>query len=367
VSTVQVAPLVAAPVKQHHLPALDGIRAISAWGVVFAHIGALPRSFGALGVTVFFVLSGFLITTLLLRETEETGTVSLKDFYMRRTLRIFPAFYVFLLAGAAFCLFASVPIDWNRFAANVIYMGDYYAALALTPGAVFGVAWSLGIEEKFYLIWPSVFRRYRYQVDSLIRISLWVAVGCSAYRALLWFGFGVRSDYLRYAFESRLDALMIGCLAAMCIHSKRPIIAAIQRRKWLPAVLAVAIIALTAAQGRIGSNLDYSIGITVCSILIAAVLIGLMANADTYGFLDTRPMRFLGKLSYSTYLYQFIAIELATLLLPKTRWSVQILAAAAVLTVLAFLSYCFIEKPLLTLKKRYERAGTKQKPLGSIY
>src|ERR1035438_9210790 len=89
--------------SKSHIPALDGIRGISAFLVFAAHAGLLPRQSGALGVAVFFVLSGFLITWLLLRENDSSGTVGLKAFYIRRSLRIFPAFYVFWFSclGAA--------------------------------------------------------------------------------------------------------------------------------------------------------------------------------------------------------------------------------------------------------------------------
>ena len=98
-------------IQGQHIPALDAVRGIAALMVVFTHMGLLPRQFGALGVAIFFVLSGFLITWLLLRENDQAGDVSLRNFYVRRTLRIFPAFYVFwavsicatLLRGRACC------------------------------------------------------------------------------------------------------------------------------------------------------------------------------------------------------------------------------------------------------------------------
>src|ERR1700730_4751565 len=131
-----------------HIPALDGGRGLSAFLVVFAHLGFLPRQAGSLGVAIFFVLSGFLITWLMLAEAEKTGTVSLRKFYVRRTLRIFPAFYVFWIVSLAVAYLQHQPIYWPEAWASFFYLGDYFAAVspvykAGTVATLFGVTWSL--------------------------------------------------------------------------------------------------------------------------------------------------------------------------------------------------------------------------------
>src|ERR1035438_426187 len=143
-------------IQGHHIPALDAVRGIAALMVVFTHMDLLPRQFGALGVAIFFVLSGFLITWLLLRENDQAGDVSLRNFYVRRTLRIFPAFYVFWAVSICAALLRRAQILWPEAWAAFFYLGDYYAALDLRAGAgtatIMGLTWSLGVEEKFYLI-----------------------------------------------------------------------------------------------------------------------------------------------------------------------------------------------------------------------
>ena len=143
------------------LPCLDGLRAIAAYLVVLAHIGILqriaPDNWGPFAVNIFFVISGFLITFLLIREFEKNSKVSIRKFYLRRTLRIFPAFYVCW----GFTLVLGIALHrkfgpWEP-VATFFYMGDYYRAFHDSPKLLMGIAWSLGIEEKFYLLWPMLF------------------------------------------------------------------------------------------------------------------------------------------------------------------------------------------------------------------
>src|SRR5664279_1842213 len=209
-------------IQGQHIPALDAVRGIAALMVVFTHMGLLPRQFGALGVAIFFVLSGFLITWLLLREEDQTGNVSLRNFYVRRTLRIFPAFYVFWAVSICAAFLRGARVLWPEAWASFFYMGGYYGALALGVGAgtstIMGITWSLGVEEKFYLIWPWVFRKFRNNATTLLRICLGTVLLVWLYRILVCVFLSVPRDYLRYAFEARLDNIMIGALAAVAVR-----------------------------------------------------------------------------------------------------------------------------------------------------
>jgi len=139
--------------KQSHLPSLDGLRAIAALLVVFMHAG-LSWCPGGLGVLAFFVLSGFLITWLLLKEEERFGRISMKLFYIRRSLRIFPAFYVYWLLLIGSLLFFQKRILWGQALSSFFYVNNYYQAILGDPNTGFSHTWSLGIEEQFYLLWP---------------------------------------------------------------------------------------------------------------------------------------------------------------------------------------------------------------------
>src|SRR6266545_3183390 len=137
-----------------HIPALDGMRAVAVFLVIFYHFGFdwVP---GAHGVMIFFVLSGFLITRLLLLENEKFGRISLKAFYLRRVLRIFPAFYCYWGILVAFLLLTGKQILWPHAWSALSYLSNYYVALNGDPNNGFSHTWSLGIEEQFYLLWPA--------------------------------------------------------------------------------------------------------------------------------------------------------------------------------------------------------------------
>src|SRR5881628_2466461 len=139
--------------RSTHLPALDGLRAVAVFTVIVYHFGiaAVP---GDLGVSAFFVLSGFLITWLLLREHAANGTVSLTRFYTRRVLRIFPAYYAFLALSFAIDHLRHDP--WSPALRNsaIVYLINYFNAFNGHPNTSIAHAWSLAIEEQFYLLWP---------------------------------------------------------------------------------------------------------------------------------------------------------------------------------------------------------------------
>ena len=124
---------------------------------------------GAFAVNVFFVISGFLITLLLIGETERTEAVSLKHFYIRRTLRIFPAFYLSWAATLATGYVLHKPYSVWEPVATFFYMGDYFHALYRSTDRLMGVAWSLGVEEKFYVLWPAVFVMLRGRWSTLFK------------------------------------------------------------------------------------------------------------------------------------------------------------------------------------------------------
>ena len=142
--------------KRSQLPALDGIRAIAAFLVVISHAGYAWVPAG-LGVLAFFVLSGFLITWLLLKEDAKYGEVSLRLFYARRALRIFPAFYVYWALVVGSRLLLDRPLIWTQAIASFFYVTNYYQAINGDPNTSLSHTWSLGIEEQFYFLWPLTF------------------------------------------------------------------------------------------------------------------------------------------------------------------------------------------------------------------
>src|SRR5690554_305135 len=140
------------------IPGLDGFRMIAVMAVVLAHSGAGTSFFSARhGVAGFFVLSGFLITWLLLKEYQSNCDVSLKNFYLRRSLRIFPAYYAFIAVSISWDLYRGNDDIRDVILPSVFYLMNYHNALEGHSSSSLAHLWSLAIEEQFYLIWPAVF------------------------------------------------------------------------------------------------------------------------------------------------------------------------------------------------------------------
>src|SRR5262249_33574495 len=162
---------------------LDGLRAIAVFGVVWHHVArGRPLFFaeqGALGVQLFFVISGFLIATLLLREKRRTNTIALRAFYVRRALRIFPLYYVALLVRiVVVALFAADSSDGAAFFGNLKYFATFTSNwfVGSSPHVIFAFAWSLAAEEQFYVVWAPVERF----------LSKWLAALLAASLLVLW-------------------------------------------------------------------------------------------------------------------------------------------------------------------------------------
>ncbi len=218
--TARLPPQLESGLKESQLAGLDGMRAIAAFMVVFYHFG-IPLVSGATGVLIFFVLSGFLITWLLLRENDELGTVSLRNFYIRRSLRIFPAFYCYaaVLFGVIF-VFRHARLVWPQALAALAYVSNYYQALNGDPNTGFSHTWSLAIEEQFYVLWPLTFVLLRGNYRRMSRLLIGAILTMWVYRAALVFIFHVHEGYIYEAFDTRADHLLMGCLLAVVLRAR---------------------------------------------------------------------------------------------------------------------------------------------------
>lgn len=338
-----------------HLPSLDGLRAIAAFMVVFYHC-FLPAFPGGMGVLAFFVLSGFLITWLLLKEEERFGTVSLKFFYVRRALRIFPAFYAywFLLMGAH--VIAGKRIAMGQAIASLLYVGNYYQAIIGDPKTGLSHTWSLGVEEQFYLLWPITFLWLKGN-QRRMRFLLWSIAGVWLYRELLVLFVHAPQQYVYQAFEARADHLMIGCLLAVALREGlwTPLwrsLVAVQSLVWLTLGLLACSVVCT---DRYGSTYRDAIGFIVDPILIAILIVQVIAHSSV-GFaavLNWRWVRYLGTISYGIYLYHGHAILVADKVTGTLPAVVSMFIGILSVIAVASASYWFLEEPLLRMRARF--------------
>jgi len=331
--------------RLRHLPALDGIRALSVFTVIFYHagIGGVP---GDLGVTAFFVLSGFLITLLLLREQDRTGTIDLRAFYTRRMLRIFPAYYALVIFSLVVDWLLQDPWTLGRVLTTFTYTLNYHNALFGHEGPL-AHGWSLAVEEQFYLLWPAFFLI----LLKIRRIRLGLVLGILG--ALLWRCLIVGElpeHYLYNAFETRLDSLAIGCLMAVLCQSPTFVRQSERIAKpWAP-ILVLAMLYVSRTQ--IGGNYHYSLGFTVDSILIAVFILQVMqlSSAKSWRWIEHPVLRWVGMLSYPLYLWHIWGLDVGK----KLGGGVPL--GVAVSIALAVCSYYGLERYFLRLKDRMRSA-----------
>jgi len=310
------------------------------------------QQMGGLGVELFFLLSGFLITSILVREHETTGRVDLKKFYLRRTFRILPAMYAFVLTVAVLVALGMVDASWWEVAAAALFIYNY----APDVGTWWlGHTWSLAVEEQFYLIWPAVVLLLK------PRKAIWFCVAgilvVPALRVVTWLlGDEPTRDRIMYMFHARADSLLTGCLLAVVL-AMRPVLWG-QLQGWvarlhLPAVGLVALIASQVLTLRFGGTWSQSVGFSVENIALAVIFIGALTQGKRLTMaMSWRPLGLVGLISFSLYLWQQLFL---------THHNTTILGHPAVALFATFgaalLSYHLVEKPFLRLKKKYETAS----------
>ncbi len=356
------------PDRLGYRPALDGLRAVAIVMVLLVHTGAflvpgpdrvLPG--GALGVDVFFVLSGFLITTLLLERRGERRPIA--SFYLRRALRLLPAVVVLLVGVAVIALAEGEPARTvaNTFAAVLTYTTNWAMLAGVAIERHVTHLWSLAIEEQFYAVWPlllfSVLAARRGGSRHLLWITVAIAGASAVWRAVLWeSGHPWERLYLRT--DARLDSLLIGALLAQLPWRR---VTRVPLRARTAAGVAALVAVLAAAETlKASSGVLYLGGYTVvallCGVLIAAVLPGDGVLAAALG---ARLPVTVGRLSYSLYLWHFPLFIVvgehtgswSTAARIVFAWTVTFAAAAA--------SYRWIERPALGLKARVGGRGAR--------
>jgi peptidoglycan/LPS O-acetylase OafA/YrhL len=336
-----------------HIPTLDGLRAMAVFLVIFYHCGFLLAP-ASLGLMMFFVLSGFLITWLLLRESEEQGSVSLYGFYRRRMLRIFPAFYAYWIGIVLLLLMAGKNILWPHAFSALFYAVNYYNAVHGDPGTAFSHTWSLAVEEQFYLLWPLAFIKLRNNLSKLTIFICGVILAVWLHRFVLCFVFNVDQAYFYSAFDARLDQIMMGCLLAVLL--KRGVLMSFWKAVCSSLFLPVMVLMLLFASIYFGELLAPRyrdvFGFGLEPILIAILMVQAISFSSTLQmkWIEWPVVRYLGRISYSLYLYQQITVTFVQKQLEAHPEVLQLIVAVAFTIIMAAASYHIIERPFLRLK-----------------
>ena len=350
------------------LACLDGLRAFSILFVLCSHafptIGHRIPSYlgfmfarGDLGVFVFFVLSGFLITYLLIGEYETSGTIGLRNFYLRRVLRIFPAFYTYLLVLTVLSLFGCVSIAPRNFLEAGTFLWNYQNMWDSTSrdGYWFlGHFWTLSLEEQFYLLWPLTLLLLR------IRRAMWVALALIIVmpfiRLVSYFLFPESRGQLIMMLHTGADPLMFGCLLGLTMKHRSvnrmldcfaapvwPILAALF--VWLASPLIAAVL-----PGHLQGGYMTTLGRSLAGLSLIFIIAWLLRNPECLAgrLLNSKVMVHIGVLSYSLYLWQQLFLTPL-----NVTWTGKFPLNVGCAYLAALLCYNLIERPFLKLKSTF--------------
>lgn len=350
------------------LPSLNGLRAVSIIIVLLFHllrftfdinldiVFRIPIFNGRFGVNVFFVVSGFIITTLLLEEERKIGEISFRNFYARRSLRIFPAYYFLLLVYLGLQLLSVIQIPLSAWVTALTYTKylnyhiEYYTSHA----------WSLSVEENFYFIWPLIFKagdKTRKRMAALLIILPIFTRVFINYHPLDWLD--EQSVFIR------IDAIAIGCLVALY---RSEITARLESRWNDLAFYSVILLFLipwldSLAEGTFLELIFVCFGVLTgifANILIAAILLYSVygPKGNWYKLLNSQLFNYIGILSYSLYLWQQFFID------KREWWVTHFPQNLFFIFLAAMFSYYVIETPFLRIKTKFTAKSNRSVSMG---
>ena len=349
-----------------YYPGLDGLRGVAVLAVLLYHSGLIRGGF--LGVDIFFTLSGFLITRLLLHERAATGTIRFRHFFLRRALRLLPALFAFLVLWTC-ALLATIPSTYwgivGQYVVAVLLYVANWAGIYGLPMGIFGHAWSLAIEEQFYFLWPVVVALLISKVRHpklIVGFLAFVALMSLAWRLSLALD-GASERRIYWATDAHADGLLLGAAAAFLAISPHP-----SRGAGLPHPVA-GLIAATGLGGLLltaAYNPSYVYGGTgLTAIATVTVILAIVRGSSFLArLLGMQWLVWVGRISYGLYLWHFpIFSQFGVLKLPgEVAPHVQVFLAWGATFGIAFASYVFIERPALAYRDRFRWARTNVAP-----
>lgn len=343
------------------VPVLDGMRALAVSIVLIAHAGFNKIVPGGFGVTLFFFLSGFLITSLMRGENERTGTVSLRNFYLRRSLRIIPPLYITLglsalLVGSGLYpkegyLGVHGPVAWSGVLSQLFFVQNYSYFWGDPIGLPITGIWSLAVEEHYYLFFPLFYLLVLRHLSQARQVMVCLAI-CAAALGLRFFHAETWADYgTNYVFtHTRLDSILFGAMLAL---ANNPVLDrdAWRAKGWHAALGVLVIVATLAIRGDyFRETLRYTLQGGALYLVFSYVMSG---AGPVQAALSSAPARLIARYSYTLYLIHLLLIGQ---MLAWLTWWPAVIVAVALSFMYAVAMYHWVERPLGKLRRRLEKA-----------
>ena len=367
--------------KKVYFPSLNGLRFIAASLVIIYHIEQLKSLFGlknywranafieqigGLGVTLFFVLSGFLITYLLLAERDNFQKIHLINFYIRRVLRIWPLYYFLIITGFFIVpFFLSIPNTESAMinGSNKLFLFFIFlpnVSIVILPMVPFVAhLWSVGVEEQFYLVWPLLLRISK---NKTIFFLIAIVILMSALRIIIlhYYSSYISGQYfLRFLNYTRIDCMAIGGIGSCILNNNRlSILNVIFKVSFQVMVYSILMVALLFGVGWLN---HFYLNDVFYSIIFIVVLLNLASNKKSIFNLENKVLNWLGKISYGLYMYHVIAIVFSIKIVQSIFDNDKSFVFHGVIFILSFLftiflsaiSYEFFERKFLLLKNKF--------------
>ncbi len=370
-----------------YFPSLNGVRFVAAIGVIMHHLeqhkhifglknvytsSFVGGVFGRLGIILFFVLSGFLITYLLMKEKDDTGTISVRSFYMRRILRIWPVYYLIIILG----LFVLPHISFLHVPGLTEHVGEYFwlkVALAFfflpnvldtifrrTPIPFTDQTWSVGVEEQFYFTWPWIIKYSKNILRTLLGVIIFYLTIRFTMEILVYYypnnSFLDHANYFWTFFC--IDDMALGGLMAWFLYHKKEKALKFLFNKYTQIITYICLAIIT-VKGIAIPHLTYEL----YAVPFAILIINIAANKNTIISFTNKTLDYLGRITYGLYLYHYIAIvssiKLAFLFVNPDNLVMSNIIYYTVTfggsILMAIISYEFFEKRFLKAKVKYSK------------
>jgi peptidoglycan/LPS O-acetylase OafA/YrhL len=353
--------------SEKYVRELDGIRAIAVSFVVFAHYRLVPYVPGAFGVTLFFFLSGYLITTLFYAEYGSTCNINILQFYQRRWLRLTPPLVIVVIISIVFYRISrnyvgGTPVPLATASAAVLYYTNYYDLFCnMDPSKVipFGICWSLAIEEHFYLLWPLVLSRNIQRPQKLVFAVAALCVGVLIWRYTVRHFLGVSADYTYMATDCRIDSILYGALLRVLFQTPgaSAIVEFLRARNCRIVSLIALLLTFIIPSEGFRETFRYTIQGLALMPFFTAILTD---DPDTLvrKALSSPPMVLIGRLSYSIYLFHLLARTPGEVYFGSPYRVGSAISGLVFSGVVAYGLFIFVERPIAGLRRRLRAHGS---------
>lgn len=351
--------------KDNYIPAIDGMRALAISVVIASHFGAERFVPGGFGVTLFFFISGFLITRLLILEREADGKNNIPSFYVRRFVRLGPALIVMIAVVSLIYFFLLGFVSGFQILAGLFYYMNFYVIFGEPSPMPLGPLWSLAVEEHYYLIYPLVFSLTWHRRDRFLVGLVALTVAVLLWRIFLVVGWSAPEIRTFYATDTRIDSILYGAILAVMLKTRFANFArCFEHWGIIAASVLVLVMTFLYRDPTFRETFRYSLqGIAILPLFYAILFVPRFSFASRV--LTFPAIVWIGKLSYSLYLYHFAVLFFVAKLWPELSFISRTLVELFATFAAASFSYYFVEKPFRKLRDRLRGRPATQDLLGT--